>query len=152
MSYITRKSYDEIKNKLERLVTVKRVEIAEKIRVAAEKGDLSENYEYHNAREQQSLLEGQIRELAGVIESAKIIENADASRVCIGCKVHLETSGKMVKYHIVGPEEADPSLGKISYKSPLGELLLNKAVGEEIRLKTIKGEVFYIIKEIRGEE
>lgn len=126
----------------------RRGEIAEKIAVARDFGDLRENAEYDAARKEQGLVETRIAEIEEILQNAEIIQLSDGSAVVLGSTVELQSSDKTVTYTVVGPVEADPLAGKISNKSPIGEELMGKKVGDEVRIKTSKAEMVYIVKSI----
>lgn len=122
--------------------------IAEKIAAARELGDLSENADYDAARDEQGHDETRIGEIEDILQNAEIIVSKKTSSVSVGSKVSLKTSGKIVQYQIVGPVEADPLDGKISDKSPLGQALLGKKIGDKVEIKTPKGVTKYSIEKI----
>ena len=125
-----------------------RGEIAEKIAVARDFGDLRENAEYDAARKEQGLVETRIAEIEEILQNAEIIQSSDGSAVVLGSTVELQSSDKTVTYTVVGPVEADPLAGKISNESPIGKELMGKKVGDEVRIKTSKAEMVYIVKSI----
>lgn len=126
----------------------RRGEIAEKIATARDFGDLRENAEYDAARKEQGLVETRIAEIEEILQNAEIIQSSDGSAVVLGSTVELQSSDKTVTYTVVGSVEADPLAGKISNKSPIGEELMGKKVGDEVRIKTSKAEIVYIVKSI----
>ncbi len=139
-------------NELEELKTVKRKEIAEKIKVALSFGDLSENSEYDEAKNEQGKVEARIVELEAMLKNAKLIDEdeLDNERVYVGSKVKvldIEYNDEMM-YHIVGSTEADPKVGKISDESPAGKALLGKRVGDEVTVEAPAGEISFKILEI----
>lgn len=140
--YLTSEGYKKIKNELEHLKKVKRPEIAERIKQAKDYGDLSENAEYADAREEQSFTEGRILELEDILKNCKIVdlENSDPSVIEIGDEVVIERDGQKITYSIVGSNESDPSGGKISNESPVGKALLGKRCGDEVVISAPKGE------------
>jgi len=122
-----------------------RSQIAEKIANARDYGDLSENAEYDAAREEQAQLESRVAELEEILQNADIIKPAKSNgTVQVGSTVELK-NGKVVKYQIVGPVEADPLEGKISNESPIGAALMGKKEGEKVTIETPKGSVSYTI-------
>lgn len=145
---LTKEKLEELKKELENLETVERKKVAERLKHAASFGDLKENAAYHEAKEAQGFLEGRILELKKIISQAKVIEKKESDRVEIGSIVILKIDKKTEKFQIVEPEEADPLKGKISYCSPLGELILGKKKGAKIELKTDKGKEKYEILKI----
>jgi len=151
--YFTKERLEELKKELEYLKTEGRKEISEQLQKAKEYGDLSENAEYSEAREEQRRLETRISELEVMIRNASIIEeqrksSGKTSEVKIGSKVFVKRDGKTYEYFIVGADEANPSLGKISNESPLGKALLGKKVGEEAIVNAPTGKIVYKITKI----
>ncbi|MBW6432060.1 transcription elongation factor GreA [Patescibacteria group bacterium] len=148
--YITKQGYEDLKSELERLLGEERKAISERIRTAKEHGDLSENSEYSDAKEQQSFVEGRIIELEHIIKNAEIIEDNhnDCSLVGLGCTVHLSSNVADLKYKIVGSVEANPEKGFISNESPIGKALLGKKQGEEVEVSVPAGVTKYKIKKI----
>ena len=126
----------------------RRGEIAEKIAEARGYGDLSENAEYDQAREEQGLVETRIAEIEDILQNAEDIKGGTTHKVSLGSRVTLESGGKIFEYTVVGPVEADPLNGKISDESPLGVALIDKVVGDTAAINTPKGETVYVIKAI----
>lgn len=126
----------------------RRGEIAEKIATARDFGDLRENAEYDAARKEQGLVETRIAEIEEILQNAEIIQSSDGSAVVLGSTVELQSADKTVTYTVVGPVEADPLAGKISNESPIGKELMGKKVGDEVKIKTPKAEMIYIVKSI----
>ncbi len=149
---ITKEGYAALKKELERLKTIERPETIRSIEIARAHGDLSENAEYHAAKERQSFLEGRIGELSYKIGNAKIIDPSSVPKdtVRFASKVLVENldSEERVEYMIVGPDEADIKQGKISVSSPLGSALLGKKPGDEAVLQAPGGKRVYEILEI----
>ena len=125
----------------------RRGEIADKIAEARDYGDLSENAEYDSAREEQGLVETRIAEIEDILMNAEEIKAKKSNNVHLGSTVELK-NGKMVKYTVVGPVEADPMNGRISDESPLGLALMGKAVGDKATITTPKGDTTYTIVSI----
>src|SRR3990167_5690265 len=123
-TYLTKEGWGELREKLNWLKTVRRREIAEAIHSAKEQGDLSENAEYVNAKEEQNRIEQQIAELEMTVKNARLITKSDTSSVDVGNTVTLNCNGAERMYRIVGSNEADPLNGKISNESPMGQALL----------------------------
>jgi len=148
--YITKAKQKELMAELEQLKTVERKKIAEKLEYARSLGDLSENAEYHDARETQSELEGKIEHIEGILNVAEIITNKQSDTVIIGSKVTLQKaeSNTDIEYEIVGSAEADMLAHKLSHESPLGEAMLGKKVKDVLVLTTPKGKVKYSIKKL----
>lgn len=149
---VTREGYEMFKKELERLKTIERPENIKAIEVARAHGDLSENAEYHAAKERQSFLEGRIGELSYRLGNAKIIDpdTVPKDKIRFASRVVVENldTEEEIEYLIVGPEEADIKLGKISVTSPLGSALLGKEPGEEIVVQAPGGKRLYEILDI----
>jgi len=145
---ITKEGKKELELELEELKG-RRGEIAEKIASARDFGDLSENAEYDAAREEQGLVETRIAEIEDILQQAEIIKSSKSSSVGLGSTVDLKSGAKMVTYKLVGPVEANPLEGKISNESPIGQQLMGKKVGDEVKITTPKGEIDYQIVAIR---
>ena len=150
--YLTKEKLDQIKKDLEALKKVKRPDIILKIKEARSLGDLSENAEYHSAREEQGFIEGKIEELEYMVKNAKIVGDLGKVRdkVEVGCKVSCSIAGdgSKVEFMIVGSAEADPIAGKISNESPIGKALMGKKVGESVEVEIPAGKVKYKILKI----
>lgn len=133
-------------DELKELITKKRPDVIERIREAASHGDLSENADYAQAREEQSFIEGRIQEIEDIIKNAEIIDtNTHRSSVTIGSTVHVKIGGKEKTYAIVGSNEANPKEGKISNESLVGRSFLGRKVGEKFSVTTPAGEMEYEI-------
>lgn len=144
--YVTIDALEKMKQELQELKTVKRREVAEKVNQAKELGDLSENAEYQEAKEQLAFIAGRIQELENQIPNAVVISAGESrDTVGIGTTVIAKLGSREVTYQIVGSEEADPSSGRISNESPLGIAFLGKRVGDEVIVKTPGGETKYHI-------
>jgi transcription elongation factor GreA len=131
---MTRPGYDRLKAELERLKKEERPAITRAIAEARAHGDLSENAEYHAAREKQSFVEARIKELEGKVGTAEVIEPpTSGDRVTFGSTVRLEDDeGKETAYQIVGSDEADPPRGRISIMAPMARTLIGKKVGDTV--------------------
>jgi transcription elongation factor GreA len=148
--YISEEGLRELKNELEALRTVKRREIAERIKEAKALGDLSENAEYQEAKEAQAANEGRIAELEDLLRRAVVIKKRDGlERVWIGSTVEVKSGIRRRTFTIVGSEEADPDKGFISNESPLGQAFLGKKIDEEVEVETPAGKIKYKILAIR---
>lgn len=150
-AYITKEGLEKLKKELQDLVSIKRKEVIAKIEQAKEFGDLSENAEYHSARDEQAFIEGRIAELNVILRNAIIIEETTSNGlVKVGSKIKItDDSGKIIKeYKIVGSEEADPTQGLISNESPIGRAFLGKKVNEIVEIQTPRGVITYKIMEI----
>lgn len=134
-----------------KLLRAERPKIVDAIEEARAHGDLSENAEYHAAKERQGQVEMQIADLEDKVTRAQIIDPTTLSgdKIVFGTTVHLlDDDDKPVKYQIVGQTEADASQGRISYNSPLGRALIGKKVGEDIEVTVPSGDKFYHIEKI----
>ena len=147
--YLTPERFEELKNELNNLKTVRRIEVADRLKRAKELGDLSENAEYTEAREEQTAIETRIVELEEMMKNASVIQGGvGKDKVRVGSTVEVEKNKQQMKYKIVGPEEANPAGGLISNESPLGKSFLDKKVGDSVKVKTPSGEVTYKILNI----
>lgn len=147
--YVTQEGLKSLKEEYDHLVNVRRKEVAEKLRKARDLGDITENAAYDAARNEQSFIEGRIEELDELLKKVKVIEGAKASRVGIGSWVRVHLDGNEHEFHIVGTTEADPGNGRISHKSPLGQSLLGKKVGDKVEVEAPVGKLVYHILEIK---
>jgi len=146
--YLSQERLDELKKELDGLKTVKRVEISERLKRAKEYGDLSENAEYAEAREEQSTVETRIFELEELLKKAEVIKKSDGAIVRVGSTVTAKKGDKNVKYAIVGSYEAKPEEGRISDESPLGRAFIKHKVGDTVSVTTPSGVVAYEILKI----
>lgn len=148
---LTKTGLENLKKELSELKTVKRKEIAEKIQKALEQGDLAENAEYAQAKEEQAFLEGRIAELENKIKHAQIIEEHKykSAAIELGCQIKVKFDGEEAVYTIVGSSEADPQRGRISNESPIGQAFLGRKEGEVVEVKTPKGLLKYKILEVK---
>lgn len=153
--YLTQDGYQKLKSELEHLKNVARKDVIERIATAKELGDLKENAEYAEAKDDQGLIEAKICELEEVLKNAVIVDEEKKKKsggehvVTIGSTVSVSCKGTACEYMIVGTEEADPSNAKISYESPLGSAFLNKRIGDQVVVSAPKGEYTYVILEIK---
>jgi len=149
--YLTKEKLEKIKEELEVLRKEKRPAVIAKIRDARSMGDLSENAEYHSAREEQSFVEGKIQDFEYMIKHAELINESCKSKnvVDMGCTIECSINGKKQKFIIVGSAEVDISAGKISNESPIGSALMGKKVGDKISVNTPGGSVEYKILSIK---
>jgi transcription elongation factor GreA len=138
---LTQEGLNKLEAELEELKTSKRAEIAERIKYAMDFGDISENAEYEDAKNEQGMLEGRILTLENMIRNAVIIEDAsDDSVVQIGSTVEVKDEFGKQTYTVVGPAEADVASGRISHESPVGKALMGRKVGEKVMVMTPGGE------------
>jgi len=151
INYITEEKKQALQDELNHLKTVKRKEILESLEAARALGDLSENAEYHQAREDQGKTEDRILQIEHMLKSSIIVRKHSSTNVEIGTtvKVKKENLKEEITYSIVGAEEADMTNHKISNKSPLGEALFGKKKGDVISIKTPKGLVKYTLVDIQ---
>lgn len=150
MEYLTPEKKIELENELNQLKTVRRKEIAEALEYAKSLGDLSENAEYHQAREDQANCEERIAHVEQILKNAVIMDKHHAGIVEVGTTVTVTKKGTKEdkSFTLVGSEEADSFAGKISNESPLGQALLGKSKGDTATVETPKGEIVYTIKSI----
>lgn len=145
VTYLTAEGQTKLKQELQELVHVRRKEIASRIQEAKELGDLSENAEYQEAKNEQAFNEGRIEELEATLRNVMIIiDGAGSDVIRVGSVVQAD-NGNHHTLHIVGSNEADPLAGKISNESPLGQALLGKKVGDTVTAPTPRGPVNYRI-------
>jgi len=147
--YLSEEKYSELKAELANLKTVERKKNAEDLEYAKSLGDLSENAEYHEARERQADVEDRIAQIEYTLKNSQIVKNHHSGQVDVGTTVMVKKNGQEETYQIVGAEEADMIAGKISHESPLGSALLGHKKGDEIAVTTPKGETKYKIVDIK---
>jgi transcription elongation factor GreA len=142
-TYLTAEGEAKLKAELEELKGPRRQELSVRLRSAIQMGDLSENADYHQAKEDQGFLEGRIQELEHVLRNAVIIQkNGSKDVVSVGSHVTIqEGSFPAETYHVVGAKEADPRNGKISNESPIGRALMDHKVGEVVEAETPAGKI-----------
>lgn len=143
--YLTNEKFAELKKELEFLKVERRKEVAEHLEYAKKLGDLSENAEYHQAREEQAEVEDRIGRLENLLKNALITGQGGKDIITIGSTIRLHKDGdnKSYLYTIVGSEEADMTQGKISNLSPLGSALLGHKKDDSVTIQTPKGKVIY---------
>ena len=146
--YISKEGLEKMKEELHHLKTVRKFEVADRIEKAKELGDLRENADYHDAKEEAAAIASRIIELQDGLNRAVIIEAKASDVVTMGCKVRIAANGKEKVVTIVGSTEANPIEGRISNESPMGMVLLGKAVGDTAEVKTPAGVIVYTVKEI----
>lgn len=154
---LTQEGYDKIVDELEYLKAVKRSEVAERIKIAISFGDISENAEYDEAKNEQAQMEERIFKLEGQLRAARVINESeiDHEKVTVGSIVKIEIKDSSMKtpeveeYTIVGSAEADPSADRISNESPVGSALLGKKVGEKFTVQVPNGTAKIKVIEIR---
>jgi len=152
VQYLTPEGLKNLESRLKHLVEVRRAEVAERLRRALEEGgDLSENAEYEDAKNEQAFVEGEIFRLEGILSTAQIIESPSRKDVVgLGSLITVTEKGSKEKevYHLVGSAEANPREGKISSESPLGKALMGAKVGSEVKVHAPDGELVFVIKSI----
>lgn len=149
--YLSKGKFKELGDELDFLKTTRRKEIAEKLEFAKSLGDLSENAEYQEARQEQAATEDRIMTIEGILSSAEIISKNRSTVVGVGSKVIIKREGTRgtQEYQIVGSEEADMAEGKVSNKSPIGEALLGGSKGDTVTYSTPKGEMKIKIMKVK---
>jgi transcription elongation factor GreA len=151
---LTKEGYNKLKHEIEYLSTDRRREVADRIKTAREFGDITENAEYDDAKNEQAMLEARIAKLEERLAAARVIEKRDIAKdvVSIGSTVRLRDvdARQTVEYHIVGSAEANPAEYKLSNESPVGQAILGKKKGETVEVKTPRGSLKYKILEIKA--
>ena len=152
-TYLTEEGLMKMKAELEELSGPVRVQLAKRLRAAIQMGDLSENADYISAKEEQGFIEGRIQELTKLLGNVVIIEENEHAKdkVDIGSKITIQEAGEpdVETYFLVGPQEADPANGRISYSSPIGEALVGHKAGETVTAITPGGPIKFKIIEIQ---
>jgi transcription elongation factor GreA len=145
-AYLSREGLEKLREELDELVNVRRAEVASRIHEAKEHGDVTENAEYEDAKNEQAFVEGRIQTLSALIKNAVIIdEKHSTSHVQIGSTVDLEGDLGKERYTIVGSAEASPGDGRISNESPVGRSLLGKKKGDKVVVSVPAGDQVYKI-------
>jgi transcription elongation factor GreA len=148
-TYLSREGLDRLRAEHEEMINVRRPEVATRIHDAKEHGDLTENAEYEDAKNEQAFVEGRIQTLESLIKNATIIdENHSSDHVQIGSTVVLESADGEERFTIVGSTEARPNEGRISNESPVGRALLGKKKGEKVVVRVPAGDFTYTIVNI----
>ncbi|SRR6266498_2491868 len=147
-TYLTQEGEKKLKAELAELTGPRREELSKRLRSAIQMGDLSENADYHKAKEDQGFLEGRIQEIEAVLRTAIIIEKSTGDLVTVGSHITVqEEDFDPETYYLVGAKEADPRNGKISNESPIGKALMNHKVGDVVEAETPGGKIkFKILK------
>jgi transcription elongation factor GreA len=148
-NYLTPEGEAKMKAELEELKGPRREELAARLRSAIQMGDLSENADYHKAKEDQGFLEGRIQEIEAILRNSVLIEKSSSRDiVSIGDHITIQEEGfDPETYHLVGPAEADPRNGRISHESPIGKALMDKKVGDIAEAEAPGGKIkFKILK------
>ena len=139
--FLTPEGLEKLTAELQHLKVEKRRELANRIQEAKELGDLSENAEYQEAKNEQSFVEGRILEIEITLKSAEVIQPTNSGTAQVGSHVTITMGGKNHTYHIVGSNEADPTNGRISNASPLGQAFLGRKAGDSTSISTPGGTV-----------
>jgi len=150
-TYLTREGLKKLQDELEYLKTVKRQEVADRLHAAMDEGDIDENAEYDEAKNEQAFVEGRILTLETMLKNYVLIEDhaRDSEEVSLGSTVTVvEGDNPQEKYHIVGAAEADPTRGRISNESPLGRALLGRRVGDTVQVSAPAGLLTFRILKI----
>jgi transcription elongation factor GreA len=151
---LTPEGYEKLKQEIESLQTNKRREVAERIRVAREFGDIAENAEYDDAKNEQAMLEHRIAQLEERLLSARVITKKDVSKdiVSVGSHVRVKNmdANKTFEYHIVGSAEANPAENKLSNESPVGKAIIGHKKGDVVEVSAPRGALKFKILEIKA--
>ncbi len=151
---LTREGYDKLKQEIEYLSTEKRREVADRIRIAREFGDIAENAEYDDAKNEQMMLEHRIATLEERLRSARVIEASDITYdvVSVGATARLRDveANKTFEYHIVGSAEANPAENKLSNESPVGKAIIGRKKGETVEVSAPRGSLKFKILDIKA--
>lgn len=143
---ITAHGLEKLKSELHELKEVRLKEIAQRLKEARELGDLSENAEYEEAKNEQAFVSGRALELEQMIKHARVISDTkNCSKVDVGCKVTITTNGGKETYAIVGSAESDPVNGYISSDSPMGRALVGAKIGDQVKVSAPAGQIEYKI-------
>ena len=156
ITVLTRKGEQQLKDELSELRSVRRREVAEKIKVALSFGDLSENSEYDEAKNEQGMIESRIAEIEQTLAHAQVIDDEDISTETVGIGTTIKIldmdMDEEMEFKMVGTKEADISSGKMSDESPIGAAILGHEVGEEVEVETPSGVIGFRILEIRKDD
>ncbi len=148
---ITQSGYEKIEEELEYLKATKRLEVAERIKVALSFGDISENAEYDEAKNEQAQLEERISKLENILRTAVVVDESKLDRdiVNIGSWIQIDYDGEVEEYTIVGSAEADPSSSKISNEAPIGKALMGRRIGDTVEVQVPNGVAKITILDVR---
>lgn len=149
--YLTKEKFKQLTEELDHLKKVKRKEIAENLEYAKSLGDLSENAEYHEAREEQAAVEERISKIETVLKSAVILSHHHGGVISVGSSVEIKKgeSKEKISYEIVGSEDANIAENKISFKSPIGKAMVGKKKGDTFIVHTPKKDVTYTVVDVK---
>ena len=149
---LTKQGYENLKKEIDYLRGDKRREVAERIRVAREFGDIAENAEYDDAKNEQAMLEHRIAQLEERLMAARVIDKKEISKDVVSLGSHVKIrdveAKKTLEYHIVGSAEANPAENKLSNESPVGKAIIGKKKGETVDVSTPRGPLKFKIMEI----
>ena len=140
--YLTQQGFEELKSELDNLINVKRPANIQAIKEARALGDLSENADYDAAKNDQAEIEGRIKKIEKMLENVEIIEKGDSDTVSLGTTVsikYVDDEDETDEYQIVGSQEADPFMSKISNESPIAKAIMNKKVGDIVEVESPNG-------------
>lgn len=147
---LTKVGREKLEKELDELINIRRPEVINKIEVAKEQGDLSENAEYHDAKDEQGLIENRIREIQDILKNAEMMNDiVGGNEINIGSQIQVEMNGEKMDYTIVGFNEQNPGEGKISNESPMGQAFMGHVKGDEIEIKVPKGVVKVKILDVK---
>jgi len=149
--YLTQEGLDKLAEELKELKTVRRKEVVRHIQEAKEYGDLSENSEYEQAKNEQAFVEGRIGEIEEILRKAKVVKPHDSANhaASLGSTVTVVVDGQEETYMLVGATEANPIGGRISVESPTGKALLGRTKGEKVTVQAPSGVIAYKVKEVK---
>jgi transcription elongation factor GreA len=149
--YLTPEGKEKLENELQVLKTHGRKELAQRLQQAISMGDLSENADYHKAKEDQGFMEGRIQEIESILHNAEVIESQDSyNEVALGATVTIQEEGEEPEtYRIVGRKEANPREGKISHESPIGKALIGHKTGDLVNVDLPQAKIKFTILEIK---
>lgn len=147
---LTQEGYENIINEEKILKNERRIAAVDRLKRARDMGDLSENSEYHAAKEDLSYIEGRIQEIEQILKDVEVVEHEGKSdKVTVGSEVKVKIGEIISTFMIVGEMEADITENKLSYLSPIGKALLNAKKGQKVKVVTPRGQVEYIILEVK---
>jgi transcription elongation factor GreA len=147
---LTKNGLEELKKEYDELVKIKRPEVVERLASSRKIGDMAEENEYTQAKQELAFIDGRITELEEVISKAMLIDggHGNCQEIKLGCKVTVKNASKEYVFHLVGEWEVNPSESRISHQSPLGQSLLGKKIGEKVEVEAPVGKVVYTIIKI----
>lgn len=146
---ISQEGLEQLQKELKELMEVKRPDVVKRIESAKALGDLSENAEYHDAKDQLGLIDTRISELQELVHTVTVVEKSEGgATVSLGSKVDCEVGKGVKTFQVVGASEADPSSGKVSNESPIGKALFGHKAGDEVTVETPAGKTLFVIKKV----